>query len=359
MVTTGLSYWAMTLETLSGLIIFVALTRIPPGLLKHSQSLVRAEMADSIKALSYFNAASVTGFAGLTKKKETILFDFILVFFSVGPPLTGMLMDHFQDGKIGYAIAGKIAATLFLINALLVYFAVPNLPTLKKAPANNFETIDNDGKKKKKGLFDKIYDHGLMGALSSCRRLVEAPFCYIYIAKFLNSQATFMSRSAYLPYLETELKLTSSELGWISSVGPLVTVACTPLVAPLCAFFKGQAPRLQALCCLLEVSSVFTLLAAPNWFVVLLACFPHGLSSAVGRVNYTAMSLEFGKGTDIGSLIGLDQSVLAFSRMIAPAVAGVLMDISVTFPLYLEIGLLFLTSIVFDSLTQLLKAKSD
>lgn len=67
----------------------------------------------------------------------------------------------------------------------------------------------------------------------------------------------WLCRSSYLLYLETELKLSSAALGWLSSVAPMLTVVAAPLVTPVCGYFSQNSSQLQAICCLLESRLIF------------------------------------------------------------------------------------------------------
>ncbi|XP_063218072.1 major facilitator superfamily domain-containing protein 9-like [Bacillus rossius redtenbacheri] len=277
----------------------VFLLRVVIGLLKHTQSLCKALVADVVTPERQPAAGSrLASFSGMG--------------FMVGPALGGVLFE--REG--GFTVVCSIVAALFLLSAGISCFLLPSGPAQQRR--------QEDGGA---GGFMPA-KHELVRAATELASVDWTRYWDVFAHKFLSSVA-MMSFFMHCGLILTERYGTSqSWVGYTISFQGSVSVAAGFLLAWLDRFYaRDERCNLRTLHGFAVLALSFALLGcAPNLGAFLAALVPLSAASSLLRLAGNEVVIRRTPPDKRGSLVGAGNSVASIARLISPLVAGVVYD---------------------------------
>ncbi|KAJ8026982.1 Major facilitator superfamily domain-containing protein 9 [Holothuria leucospilota] len=279
-------------------LIILVISRVISGLFKHSSSTAKAYLAEITpknerpKVFGRFNAISSIGFI-------------------IGPVCGGYLADDIS----GIRRVAFITASLFLINAAVVYFfleqiepqGIPHTQSVMKFTADDFSFNPSN--------FIKSFSHLLKSGSD------------IFVIRFLLGASVIVLRSNYSLYLEKKFNASPQMTGWLISYGAIVSTTAG-FFAGYVAKYYNNLPKLgfhSSLLLVFTLTLMTTSLGLPP-FVVGITLL--SLATSMIRICMTDLSIQRAGTEETGALLGLSQSTMAFARIISPFLSGVALEIT-------------------------------
>jgi len=224
---------------------------------------------------------------------------FIMMYFlgvGVGPLLGGFLWHLFGMTSVFYAMSG-ISAVAFLL-------VLPFLPEVKKPTANKTEEHES---------FKSIIKHDavklilLIGFISAFRQIV--------LVSFLPSQAT-------------SFDINAAQVGIIIAAGLIAT-------GILVSYFGTVADKLSKYKRLLMMiigsfigTIIFIVPLCQDFITLLLVNVIIGICTAMSMAVATDIAAVIGRKVGMGFWMGIFNTTISVGTIVAPLVAGVVMDYS-------------------------------
>ncbi|GCB71012.1 hypothetical protein scyTo_0010905 [Scyliorhinus torazame] len=353
LIFSGFSY---CLLGLSSSIPLLMLARICTGLFKHTQSILKALLADLIpdherpQVMGRLSAASKVGFI-------------------LGPVLSGYLVE--LDG--GFYTTSFICCFLFFVDAGVVW-SLPYEEWLH-IPANELhltteincktkcttswkENIKNSTTDPVVTTTNGVASHKILNSVwSQClsvgeniKGLIQSNLWNIFLIRFLMALANLLYYSNFVLAVEERFKLTPRLIGYLISYGGLIGVLSSFIVGSVTRLYNDKMILLLLhssilTCCMMMMYSVATSLQ-----VVVLCSTALSFSTTVGRMCIIDMELSQGRRQTRGTLIGASQSVTAVARIFAPLLSGIVQEFSVCGPPRLGAALALLAIFLMTSI---------
>ncbi|XP_076857986.1 major facilitator superfamily domain-containing protein 9 [Brachyhypopomus gauderio] len=339
-----LSAFGYALLGLSTSIALFVLARIPVGLFKHSLSICRALLSDLVSekqrplVMGHFNAASSVGFI-------------------LGPVVGGYLAEH--EG--GFYLSSFVCATIFLLNAGLVWMLPWN-----DALNLNLDTNSNTNSRKPYSELNNCSDEthrGPAGApcvsragvslfrpawrqlslvVVQMRTVASSDMWDVFLVRLLMALAIMLYYSNFSLAMEERFELKPKVTGYLISYSSTLGALAGCLVGPVTHLYGNDIPALLLHSTVLTCSLIFLYTTAPSvWQVVLSSTF-FAISTTIGRTCITDLELQRGGAHASGTLIGAGQSVTAVGRVLAPLLSGLAQEISPCGPPSLGVALALL-----------------
>ncbi|XP_033122409.1 major facilitator superfamily domain-containing protein 9-like isoform X1 [Anneissia japonica] len=296
---TGISYGLMGL---TNSVAMVALTRIPLGIVKQTQSLAKSYLADitpknqRAAIFGRYNAISTAGFI-------------------VGPVIGGYIAEDSAD----FNKVCSLTFITFMVNVGLVFFFVSASPKEHVTRTPSVEKFTSDD-----------YSIKVKNFFATFKKIAKTQ-PDLFAIRFLSGLSMMLFRSNFTLLLEQRFETTPKINGWIISYGSLISTLSGMMVGRVVFYYKDIARLLRhsstgttiALICM-------TLSPSLTWFVVFSTCL--SVFNAIARVCAVDIGIQRGGLSDTGSLLGLTQSVMSVSRAMAPLLSGMAMEYSTYCP---------------------------
>lgn len=284
---TAISYFLLGY---SSAFLFIIISRFFSGVFKHSQTLCRAYIAESIPGneksgvLGYFNSASSLGFI-------------------IGPALGG----HIADWNNGFFWICTLSSIMFFINFCIISLALPEDEPCGKTSDDSFKSFP---------IFD-----------SECWK----NHWDLLIIRFFLSFSVLMYRSNLSLLLLENFNLTNTSIGYIISFQGIVSSISGFFVGVICGLFPNNS-KLLLYTSILQAVALCGLTFAPSIWLLLAFFIPLGASNSISRVCITSITVNRCHKLEIGTMIGISQSVTSIARMLSPFSAGVVHQLSMYGP---------------------------
>ncbi|CAH1798358.1 unnamed protein product [Owenia fusiformis] len=313
LITAG-GYFMMALATS---LVFLAIARILPGLFKHSQSIAKAYIAD------------VT-----PKEDQSAAFGTFAAYSSIGFIVGPLCGGHIASLPGGFSIVAAIGAFIFVINAAILWYFVPEaVPTkseidgiTREESTVNLRRFNGDELNFSPGQF-----------IDNFKKISWDLLWDIFLIKFLQGFGVMIYRSNFILMLDYRYQTTPAMNGYIISYSGIIGALSGFLVGKICGFYKNDAKLL----CHTAIVQMFMFLAltyAPSIWVLILFLTPLGVANQVARVCVTNIMLRKSANTDTGALMGLGQSTMSLGRMLSPAIGGFAQEFSIYGPGWIAVG---------------------
>lgn len=266
--------------------IFIALIRVLQGCLKHSQLLCKTLVNDQVPADQQTTVyGRMNGFSSLS--------------FVIGPIIGGHLMEKSE----GFYSLACYTSIIFLINALVVYFTVPNttVPIKERKSASPFSDLME----------------------------VNWKECWpAFSLKMLGAAALFAYFSSVGLAMNEKFNLSPSEAGYTGALQGL-TGGITGFAAGKIEniIFPSKNPFSKCFYSFIMLGIGFVSLAlAPNLIIFMAAMIPISASSTLIRGFNNEILYEQSSSDHKGLVAGAGASSAAISRFLAPIICGFTMD---------------------------------
>eukprot|EP00112_Aurelia_sp_Birch-Aquarium-sp1_P026810 Seg974.11 transcript_id=Seg974.11/GoldUCD/mRNA.D3Y31 product="Major facilitator superfamily domain-containing protein 9" protein_id=Seg974.11/GoldUCD/D3Y31 len=363
-------------------LIFMFISRIPTGLLKHSQAIIKAYVADVTPqeerpaALGTLNAVCSSGFI-------------------IGPMIGG----HIAMGQFGFQKVAFITGLLFILNSIFVLIAIPETKSdaspvgeasssakresapekeeslrerrefmresSQQADATNVEekdeelcTIGEESSARKrtakrtensaddtgssvseneklpgttKHLKAAPSSHSLTEFVNAIRQVPWVDVADIFLVRFLASLAVIIFRSSFNLILEYRYSTSPKTNGYVMSYNAILGVTAGLSVAWIAKFFT-TAEAMHRFFSSTLVIALLSLSLAPNITYVIIALMPLCFSTSVLRVTSSTLMYRKGGEAEKGLLTGLSDSFMSMARMTGPTIGGIAQEFSIYGP---------------------------
>lgn len=266
--------------------ILITIIRLIQGCFKHSQLLCKTLVSDQVPSDQQTAVyGRMNGFSSLS--------------FVVGPIISGHLMERSE----GFYTLACYTALIFLVNALVVWFTVPNTVTPKKE------------RKSASPLSDLLE--------------VDWKECWpAFSLKMLSAAALFAFFSTYGLAMNEKFSLSPSEAGYIGAVQGL-TGGLTGFLAGKIEkiIFTTKNPFTKSFYSFTLLGfGLVTLAVAPNLIIFMAGIIPISTSSTLLRGFNNEILYGQSSSDHKGLVAGAGASAAAISRFIAPIMCGFIMD---------------------------------
>eukprot|EP00794_Sanderia_malayensis_P000166 gene166-778_t len=325
------------------LLLFVA--RIPTGLLKHSQAIIKAYVADVTApeerpaALGTLNALCSSGFI-------------------IGPVIGG----HIAMTENGFKTVAFLSGLIFIANSLFVAFVIPAVGDCTSQLKSNADTQPtSNGEWSKRGGVSKV-DYSKRGCeprdnetsgvssavntgevkprgnlnpvsefVKAVRRVPWSKVADVFLVRFLTSLAMIIFRGSFSVVLEFRHGSTPKLNGYLMSYNAVLGVLGGASVGRIAKLF-ATTESMHRCFSVLFVLSLGLISAAPSIGYVIVGLMPLCVSTAVLRVtSATAMYNRAGE-EEKGLLTGLGDSFMSMARTIGPTLGGMAQDVNIYGP---------------------------
>ena len=305
------------------------------GLLKHSQAVIKAYVADVTPpqerpaALGTLNAVCSSGFI-------------------IGPVIGG----HIASSQFGFQKVAIITGLIFVLNAALVYFAIPDANTYSEKPseygtdipsrvdshAENETAVRNADKESvddARGNWFKTAQQSLSLPLSrfigAMQQVHWTNVADIFFIRFLASLSMIIFRSSFNLILEYRFSTSPKTNGYIMSYNAILGVISGFSVRLITGLFSSTESMHRFFSVTLVLSLV-SLSVAPDISYIVIALAPLCLSTSVLRVASSTLLYKKGGETEKGFLTGLSDSFMSMARMVGPTIGGIAQDFNIYGP---------------------------
>jgi len=267
-------------------LIFIIIIRVIQGCLKHSQLLCKTLVNDQVPADQQTTVyGRMNGFSSLS--------------FVIGPIIGGHLMEKSE----GFYSLACYTSIIFLINALVVYFTVPNTTVPKK-------------ERKSASPFSDLIE-------------VNWNECWpAFSLKMLGAAALFAYFSSVGLAMNEKFNLSPSEAGYTGALQGL-TGGITGFAAGKIEniIFPSKNPFTKCFYSFIMLGIGFVSLAlAPNLIIFMAAMIPISASSTLIRGFNNEILYEQSSSDHKGLVAGAGASSAAIARFLAPIICGFTMD---------------------------------
>ena len=258
----------------------------------------------------------------------------------------------------GFSKVATLTATIFLINFFFVWICVKPIEELKgqsssatqKSRQEQLGSHDSgDAGMVNANMTDHIIDRKLdqeklengtnteaessSKPATGIRKIASlGNILDMLVIRFVMGFSMLVFRSNFMSLLEFHFNTSPKTNGYIMSYNGLVSGLSGLLMGSIADFYKhNDSKMLMHFSCLLTLS-ILGITFSPNIYFVAAFIAPLALSSAVGRVCVTNLTFRRSKEDEKGVVLGIGNSLLAFARMISPALGGVLQELNVYVP---------------------------
>ncbi|KAK6986454.1 major facilitator superfamily domain-containing protein 9 [Biomphalaria glabrata] len=282
------------------------------GCFKHSQTISKAFLADIVSKeslpaeLGKFNSFSSIGFI-------------------IGPIIGG----HLADSSGGFMLVALVAGVVFLINAALIWWTIPAGSQLINKQRQE-DSIENNK------LYSDESDFTFTKLLTSFKEFDWADLWDLFLIKFLAGFSVLVFRSNFSLVLKDKYDANQKIIGYLTSY--------SGAVATLFGFFMynvikrySSTAQLFYHVTILQVFTILCLMLCSTITQLVIFLAPLSVITCISRVTSTTITLSRIMNRNTGSIMGLNQTVLAMARMLAPFAAGVAQEFSVDGAAYLSI----------------------
>ncbi|KAH9525050.1 Major facilitator super domain-containing protein 9 [Bulinus truncatus] len=283
------------------------------GCFKHSQTISKAFLADFVSKeslpakLGYFNSYSSIGFI-------------------IGPVIGG----HLADSTGGFMLVGFVAGLIFLINAVFIWWSIPTDCSNSDVHVQYQElTIQkNDTQKEEDFSWKKL--------ITFFRDFDWTDLWDLFLIKFLAGFSVIVFRVNFSLVLRDKYNTSQKTIGYLTSYSGAVATLSGFLIGKIVKRYDNTA-QLFLHVTVLQVLTLLLLTFSSSIEEIVLFLAPLSVITCISRVTATSLTISRSENHEAGSLMGLNQSIMAVARMLAPFAAGVTQEFCVDGASYLSI----------------------
>ncbi|XP_051881839.1 major facilitator superfamily domain-containing protein 9 isoform X3 [Pristis pectinata] len=334
LVTLILSGFSYGLLGVSSNVCLVILARIPTGIFKHTQTILKALLSDIVPGyerpyvMGRFCAASSVGFI-------------------LGPILSGYLVE--LDG--GFYTTCFICCFIFFVNAGVVWwlpykewFYVPTQELHLMTETNCESTCTSLCKEENRKHLDRasngVMKHKTSDPLwSQCisvgqkiKGLICSNLWDIFLVRFLMALANLLYFSNFVLAIEERFSVPPSLIGYLISYGGIIGTLSGCIAGSVARLYNNKTLLLLLHSSILTSCTMAVYSFATSIQIVVLCTTVLGFSTTIGRMCVTDVELSRIEKQARGTLIGAGQSVTAVARILAPLLSGLIQEVSVCGP---------------------------
>ena len=228
--------------------------------------------------------------------------------FAIGLTMGGHIMDRF-----GFKAVACTTSTIFFLNFILSWWLI-------------HPTRNTHSKTSKRVDFDWLQ------IISFTRSDVWSKISLLMVQRFfLFISMTMLQRSKYR-ILRGRFGTSPMDISYIASLQCLMSVIAAMSLKVISQFYSDNAQLRRHACVVITLSIVGSLFANRLWiFIIFLLALD--AMAPVQRVIETQLCFICTAPEEKGEVLGVCQSVWALTRILAPQIAGILMDYHYNFPL--------------------------
>lgn len=316
-------------------LLFLALSRVPVGIFKHSQSVAKTYLSDVSPSIDHpkvfgnFNAFSSLGFV-------------------IGPLIGG----HLAMQSNGFSRVTALTGCIFLINFFFVWFFVTPVEQVRKQSSTRQEhdplladdiTVNNkmadhieselDRKELKyRKELSRRAGTSTSNGTSICKISSLSSSLDLIVIRFVMGFSMLVFRSNFTSMLEFHFNTSPKTNGYIMSYNGLVGGFSGILVGKIAKLYNHNDAKMQLHFSLILMASLLGITFSPSILFIPIFITPLAISSAVCRVCTTNLTFRRGREDEKGVMLGIGNSLLSFARMISPALGGFAQEVSVYGP---------------------------
>lgn len=340
LILSGCSYGLLGISTS---IFLVILARIPTGIFKHTQTILKALLSDLVPdherphVMGRFCAASSVGFI-------------------LGPVISGYLVE--LDG--GFYSTCFICCLIFFVNAGVVwqlpykewlYIPTKELHSMTENNCENmYTTLCNENRKSfdtasngemRLQTSDPLWNQ-CMSVCQKIKGLVCSNLWDIFLVRFLMALANLLYFSNFGLAIEERFNVPPRLIGYLISYGGIIGSLSGYIAGSVARLYNNKTFLLLLHSSILTCCTMVVYSFATSIKVIVLCTTVFGFSTTIGRMCITDVELgRIGKQAR-GTLMGAGQSVTAVARILAPVLSGLVQEVSACGPPRLGAGLALL-----------------
>ncbi len=215
--------------------------------------------------------------------------------FIVGPGIGGIL------SPFGYSVPVLTAAALSILNALAIFYWLP-------------ESLDN----KKK-------NDNVEFTVKALRNVLKKPLVGIMLqTRFVFNLAFSMFTTIFALFAQQKLKIDAEQTGYILAyAGFLIVIVQGVVVERLARYINDGTLLFNSV--LLMIVSLLGWAYSQSVEVLLIVLIPLSIASGVFRTIVTSVITRIVSEEEMGGILGITLSIDSFTRFIAPGAGGYLM----------------------------------
>lgn len=311
------------------------------GLLKHSQAIIKAYVADVTPpeerpaALGTLNSICSSGFI-------------------IGPMIGG----HIAMSKFGFQGVAFITGLIFFCNSFFIFVTMPDtkeprsssaVPRNEILPNTEASDIGNEADDNTTVNTQKSFalSHSFAEFVTAIRQVPWVSVTDIFFVRFLASLSMIIFRSSFNLILEYRHGTSPKTNGYIMSYNAVLGVFSGFSVRWISGFFRSPEAMHRFFSVMLVIA-LSSLSIAPDITYVFVALAPLCVSTSVLRVASSTLLYRKGGEGEKGLLTGLSDSFMSLSRMVGPTIGGIAQDYNLYGPGIVSTSLaLFAASLAF------------
>ncbi|CAG5121068.1 unnamed protein product [Candidula unifasciata] len=279
------------------------------GCFKHSQTISKAFLADigadheRSALLGNFNSFSNIGFV-------------------VGPIIGGHLAE------ISFSLAAFAAGIVFIGNAVLIWFTAGYDISLEAEVYHPEIALKKDDNIiQKKPVHDDV-SFSFSHLVPLFRDFDWAELWDLFLVKFFAGFSVIIFRGNFTMVLKEKFEAGPKAIGYITSYSGAVATLSGFLVGKVTERYNSTAQLLLHVT-ILQVVSLLCLTLSTSIYLIFVFLTPLSIVTSVSRVAGATLTISRSGDANIGSIMGLSQSVMAVARMSAPFFAGIAQEYSI------------------------------
>ncbi|CAG5121067.1 unnamed protein product [Candidula unifasciata] len=278
------------------------------GCFKHSQTITKAYLADigadheRSALLGNFNSFSNIGFV-------------------VGPIIGGHLAE------ISFSLAAFAAGTVFIGNSVLIWWAVSHDPSAERT----LHQTDIALKKEDNSVLPKLEsDEVRSGHVITLFKDIDWEELWdLFLIKFFSGFSMILFRGNFTLVLKEKFEAGPKTIGYITSYMGAVATLSGFLIGKVTDRYRSTA-QLVLHVAILQAITLLCLALSTSVHLLFIYLTLLTFVTSLSRVAGTSLTVSrSGGNTKVGSVMGLNQSVMSVARMAAPFVAGIAQEFSV------------------------------
>ncbi|BFZ09265.1 hypothetical protein BsWGS_12304 [Bradybaena similaris] len=284
-------------------------SRFVLGCFKHSQTITKAFLAEAgpdherSALLGNFNSFSNIGFV-------------------VGPIIGGHLAE------ISFSLAAFAAGFIFMVNAALIWLALSPESSMKR-PSHQTDAalMKADNVVRRKPVRDE--SNFSFGQMSKLFRDIDWEELWdLFLIKFLSGFSMIIFRGNFTFVLKEKFAASPKTIGYITSYSGAVATLSGFVIGKVTDRYNSTAQQILHVT-ILQVVTLLCLALSTSIYLIIFFLTILSFATSLSRVAGTTLTVSRSGNSTIGSIMGLNQSVMSVARMIAPFLAGVAQEFSV------------------------------
>ncbi|XP_021377407.1 major facilitator superfamily domain-containing protein 9-like isoform X2 [Mizuhopecten yessoensis] len=263
------------------------------GMFKQSQSISRSMLSDITSAdqrcrvYGRFNSLSSVGFI-------------------LGPLVSSTIIQY--EG--GFYIVSCLCGSIFILNAVLMWFILPTTAPTKKKPSQY---------------------NGVTNIIASFKHLNWTKLWDIFLVNFFSGFSVMLFRSNSDMIFMDRFGTTKQHMSYLTSYTAVVSALCGFVSGWIAAKYQNNYRLYQHMVCGLFVALVALTLVVDFWMYILVLALLSFVTTNL-RVASASLLVQRGGAEGVGAVMGLGDTVMSVARMLSPLLSGMALEISSSGP---------------------------